>query len=130
MQEGLLGRKWIITDRLPTGLEGGEGTPYLGKHPQETIFGGKSGGQVPKGEQEKEAPGLSAHQGGFAHSFNRHLLCTYSVTGTAPLQTAPTQKDEDRRGLWIQKQLASSSGLKTTPPPRAGRETSSINNLH
>lgn len=39
MQEGLLGRKWIITDRLPTGLEG---IPHLGKHLQETIFRGMS----------------------------------------------------------------------------------------
>ena len=72
---------------------------------------------MPKREEEREAPGLSVHQGGFAHSFNRQLLYTYSVTGTALLQTARTQKDKERRALWTQKQLASSSGLKTTPLP-------------
>lgn len=72
---------------------------------------------MPKGEQEKEAPGLSAHQGGFAHSFSRHLLCTYSATGTAPLQTAPTQKDEDRGGCGFRSSVLPGQDSRLRPLP-------------
>ena len=45
MQRGPLDGRRTITNRLQTGLEeGGEGISQLGKHPQETLFRGKSHG--------------------------------------------------------------------------------------
>lgn len=62
-----------------------------------------------------------------SHSFNKHLFRAYSVTGTKLPKTAPTQKNKERRELWIQERFAFSSRLKTKPPPHVGQETSSIN---
>lgn len=64
-----------------------------------------------------------------SYSFNKHLFHTYSVTGTALLETA-THKDQERRELRIQEQFTFSSGLKTKSPPHTGQVTSSINKLH
>lgn len=86
VQEGLLGRKWIIT----IGLWGEKGIPHLGKaSPPGAIFGEVRGGVLESRTSGKEGEGkggprfiCTSRPYSLSHSFNKHLMGADSVTGT------------------------------------------------
>lgn len=123
-QEGLWGRKEIITDRLPGGRVGegereGEGIPH-GLRTSAKEGEGQGGPWFICTSQ-----GAGRGTGSVIHSVNTSSSPAWGWAPCCPKQG--TQGEEESRGGDAQ-WFAFSSGLKTSPP-HVGRETTSMNKL-